>query len=69
MDPNTKAISQGTRDSVVDVEAGRLLHSLARRPAEPYYPPCGHEDVELSAGYVPHLRRFLESIFGVACGR
>jgi hypothetical protein len=54
---------------VVDVEAGRLLHSLARKPAAPYYPACGHEDVELSAGYVPHLRRFLEGIFGSAYGK
>ncbi len=60
---------QGTRDRVVDVEAGRLLHSLARKPAEPYYPACGHEDVELSAGYVPHLRRFLEGIFGSSYGK
>ncbi len=54
---------------MVDVEAGRLLHSLARKPAEPYYPACGHEDVELSAGYVPHLRRFLEGIFGASYGK
>lgn len=60
---------QGTRDRVVGVEAGRLLHSLARRPAEPYYPDCGHDDVELSTGYVAHLRRFLEKLFGKGYGK
>lgn len=52
----------------MDVEAGRLLHLLAKKPAEPYFPDCGHNDVELSSGYVPHLRRFLEGVFGSRVG-
>ena len=53
---------QGTRDYVVDIEAGRYLHSLAKRPAAPYWAQgCHHENVEMSSGYVPHLRRFLQA--------
>ncbi|KAK9836268.1 hypothetical protein WJX81_000812 [Elliptochloris bilobata] len=62
-------VLHGTQDKTVGVEAGRLLHSLARKPAAPYFPACGHEDVELSVGFVPHLRRFLEGIFGSAYGK
>lgn len=56
---------QGTRDCVVDIEAGRHLHKLAKRPAQPYWAQgCDHENVEMSSGYIPHLRRYLEGIFG-----
>jgi hypothetical protein len=56
---------QGTRDYVVDIEAGRHLHKLAKRPATPYWAEgCSHENVEMSAQYIPHLRRFLQSVFG-----
>ena len=58
-------MAQGTRDHVVDIEAGRHLHSLAKRPAAPYWAEgCNHENVEMSAQYIPHLRRFLQSVFG-----
>ena len=50
---------------MVDISAGQHLHQLAKRPAEPYWAEGrDHENVELSPGYVPHLRRFLETIFG-----
>ena len=56
---------QGTKDYVVDISAGQHLHKLAKRPAKPYWAEGrDHENVELSQGYVPHLRRFLETIFG-----
>ncbi len=49
----------------MDISAGQHLHKLAKRPAEPYWADGrDHENVELSQGYVPHLRRFLETIFG-----
>lgn len=60
---------QGARDYVVDIEAGRHLHKLAKRPAAPYWAEgCHHENVEMSAQYVPHLRGFLQGIFGANYG-
>ncbi len=60
-----RRVVQGTRDYVVDIEAGRYLHKLAKRPATPYWADgCHHENVEMSAQYIPHLRRFLQGIFG-----
>lgn len=76
--PNSERIQQveapvcilhGTRDYVVDIEAGRHLHRLAKRPAAPYWAEnCHHENVEMSAQYIPHLRRFLQGIFGAKYG-
>ena len=63
--PSETLVLQGTRDYVVDIEAGRHLYRLAKRPAEPYWADgCDHENVEMSAQYIPHLRRYLQSIFG-----
>ena len=49
----------------MDIGAGKLLHSLAKRPAAPYWAEgCNHENVEMSAQYIPHLRRFLQGVIG-----
>ena len=56
---------QGTRDYVVDIEAGRHLHKLAKRPAQPFWAEgCDHENVEMSSRYIPHLRAYLQGMFG-----
>lgn len=53
-------VLHGTADEVVDVEHGRQLAKLARRPFEPLWVEGGHHcDLEFYTGFIPHLRRFI----------
>lgn len=41
-----------------DIEAGKYLHKVAKRPAAPYWAEgCHHENVEMSAGQGLHAAK------------
>jgi pimeloyl-ACP methyl ester carboxylesterase len=58
-------VIHGTSDGVVPASAGVRLAELAPRPSLPplFVPGAGHDDVELSALYLPRLRRFISECF------
>lgn len=58
-------IMHGLEDEVIDVQHGRQLHKLCKRPSEPLWAPRrGHQDLEASPDYIPRLRRFLVECWG-----
>ena len=59
-----RAVSQGVRDDVVDISAGRALHAAALNPVEPLWAQnCDHQNVETDPQYVTRLKDFVKQVF------
>lgn len=55
--------AQGVLDDVVDISSARALHAAAKRPVAPLWVEnADHQNLELSAQYLPRLRAFLQEV-------
>ncbi|KAK9817194.1 hypothetical protein WJX72_010875 [[Myrmecia] bisecta] len=61
----TVLVMHGTEDEVVDFSHGQALHACAKHAAAPLWATSyNHQNLELCPQYLPHLKRFLQDLFG-----